>query len=286
MTKLYVSVLVPLVLTLTLAKAQGQTPGGPETVVIHNGSATLHAVLWRPQGRGPFPAILLNHGSGRTREDLERHGPYEQNAEKLGPVFARHGYVFLYLFRRGVGLSSDQGANAVDLMNSEFAAHGQEARNALQVQLLENREMGDALSGLKFLRALPYVDAKDVALVGHSFGGSLTVLMAEREANLRAVVVFSGAGYSFDRSPELRARLLAAVDHIAAPVFFIHAENDYSLSSGKVLDARRQQIGKPHRLRIYPAIGDTVDDGHDFLHLGVNIWEPDVFAFLDENMQR
>jgi len=286
MTKLYVSVLVPLVLTLTLAKAQGQTPGGPETVVIHNGSATLHAVLWRPQGRGPFPAILLNHGSGRTREDLERLGPYEQNAEKLGPVFARHGYVFLYLFRRGVGLSSDQGANAVDLMNSESAAHGLEARNALQLQLLDNREMGDALSALKFLRALPYVDAEDVALVGHSFGGSLTVLMAEREPNLRAVVVFSGAGYSFDRSPELRARLLAAVDHIAAPVFFIHAENDYSLSSGKVLDARRLQIGKPHRLKIYPPIGHTVDDGHDFLHLGVNIWEPDVFAFLDENMQR
>src|SRR6267154_1811124 len=125
MTKLYASVLVLLVLTLTLAKAQGQTPGGPETVVIHNGSATLHAVLWRPQGRGPFPAILLNHGSGRTREDLERLGPYEQNAERLGPVFARHGYVFLYLFRRGVGLSSDQGANAVDRMNSEFAGNGQ-----------------------------------------------------------------------------------------------------------------------------------------------------------------
>ena len=286
MTKLYVSVLVSLLLTLTLAKGQGQTPGGPETVVIHNGSATLHAVLWRPQGRGPFPAILLNHGSGLTREDLEHLGPYEQNAEKLGPVFARHGYVCLYLFTRGVGLSSDQGANAVDLMNSESAAHGLEARNALQLQPLDNREMGDALSALKFLRALPYVDAKDVALVGHSFGGSLTVLMAEREPNLRAVVVFSGAGYSFDRSPELRARLLAAVNHIAAPVFFIHAQNDYSLSSGKVLDARRQQIGKPHRLKIYPPIGHTVDDGHDFLHLGVNIWEPDVFAFLDENMQR
>jgi dienelactone hydrolase len=164
-------------------------------------------MLWRPQGHGPFPGILLNHGSGRTHEDLERLGPYERNAEKLGPVFARHGYVFLYLFRRGVGLSTDQGANAVDLMNSEFAAHGQEARNALQVQLLENREMDDALSGLKFLRALPYVDARNVAAIGHSFGGSLTVLLAEREPNLRAVVIFSGAGYSFDRSPELRARL-------------------------------------------------------------------------------
>ena len=286
MTKLYAFVLAALILTLTLAAAWGQTSGGPETVLIHSGSATLRAMLYRPPGRGPFPGILLNHGSGRTPEDLKRLGPYERNAEILGPVFARHGYVSLYLFRRGVGLSADQGANAVDLMNSESATHRQAARNALQLQLLENREMDDALSALKFLRALSYVDSRDVAAVGHSFGGSLTVLLAEREPNLRAVVVFSGAGYSFDRSPELRARLLAAIDHVAAPVFFIHAENDYSLSSGKVLDARREHIGKPHRLKIYPPIGHTVDDGHDFLHLGVNIWEPDVFAFLDENMRK
>jgi len=30
----------------------------------------------------------------------------------------------------------------------------------------------------------------------------------------------------------------------------------------------------------------TVDDGHEFLYLGVKIWEPDVFAFLDENMRK
>ena len=286
MTKVYAFVLAFLILTLTSATAWGQTSGGPETVLIQSGSATLHAMLWRPQGRGPFPGILLNHGSGRTREDLERLGPYEQNAEKLGPVFARHGYVFLYLFRRGVGPSADQGVNAVDLMNSESATRGQDARNALQLQLLENREMTDALSGLKFLRALPYVDPQDVAAMGQSFGGSLAVLLAEREPNLRAVVVFSGAGYSFDRSPELRTRLLAAVDRISAPVFFIHAENDYSLSSSKVLDARRKEIGKPHRLKIYPPIGHTLEDGHDFLYQGVSIWEPDVFAFLDENMRR
>jgi carboxymethylenebutenolidase len=286
MAKRYVLVLVPFLLALSVETAWGQTPGKPETVVIQSGSASLRAMLWRPSGSGPFPAILLNHGSGRTREDLERLGLYERNAEILGPVFARHGYVFLYLFRRGVGLSADQGANAIDLMSRESAAHGQEARNALQLQLLENREMDDALCALKFLRALPYVDARDAGTIGHSFGGSLTVLMAERDPSLRAVVVFSGAGYSFDRSPELRKRLLAAIDHIAAPVFFIHAENDYSLSSGKVLDARREQTGKPHRLKIYPPIGHTADDGHDFLHLGVAIWEPDVFAFLDENMRK
>jgi carboxymethylenebutenolidase len=286
MAKLCMFVLASLVLTLTPVAFMGQRSDGPETVVVYNGPVTLHALVWRPHGSGPFPAILLNHGSGRSREQLEHLGPYERNAETLGPVFSRHGYVFLYLFRHGVGPSSDQGANAFDLMNKESAEHGQEASNTLQLRLLENRDMDDALSGLKFLRALPYVDARNIALVGHSFGGSLTVLLAEREPNLRAAVVFSGAGYSFDRSPPLRARLLTAMDRIAAPVFFIHAENDYSLSSGKVLDARREQIGKPHRLKIYPPIGETVDDGHDFLHLGVNIWEPDVFAFLDENMRK
>ena len=122
MTKLGVFVLAPLVLMLTAATAWGQTSGGPETVLIHSGSATLRAMLYRPPGRGPFPGILLNHGSGRTPEDLKRLGPYEQNGATLGPVFARHGYAFLYLFRRGVGLSTDQGANAVDLMPSPTAS--------------------------------------------------------------------------------------------------------------------------------------------------------------------
>jgi carboxymethylenebutenolidase len=287
MTKPCVIILAGLVLMSALATtAESQASDGPETVVVHNGSVTLHALLWRPQGRGPFPAILLNHGSGRTRDELERLGPYVQQADILGPVFARHGYVFLFLFRRGVGLSADQGRNAIDLMNSEAAAHGQEARNTLQLQLLENREMNDALSGLAYLRALPEVDAHNVALVGHSFGGSLTLLMAEREPNLRAVVIFSCAGYSWDRSPQLRARLLTAVAHIGMPVFFIHAANDYSVAPGKALDARLQQLGKPHLLKIYPPIGQTADDGHAFPLLGVRIWEPDVFAFLDKHMRR
>jgi dienelactone hydrolase len=280
-------VLAAFVLAWALATtAQGQAAGGPETVVVHNGPVTLHALLWRPQGRGPFPAVLFNHGSGRSREELERLGPYERQAYVLGPVFARHAYVFLYLFRRGVGLSADQGANAVDLMNGELAAHGQEARNTLQLRLLETSEMSDALSGLAFLRALPDVDAHDVAVIGHSFGGSLTLLLADREPDVRAVVVFSGAGYSWDRSPQLRERLLTAAARTAAPIFFIHASNDYSVAAGQALDARLRQIGKPHRLKIYPPIGHTVEEGHSFVYLGVSGWEPDVFTFLDEHTRR
>jgi dienelactone hydrolase len=287
MAKSYVAIFAVLVLASTLTMTAEEQPSDqPETVEVHNGPITLHALLWRPRGRGPFPAVLLNHGSGRAHEELERLGPYERQADTLGPVFSRHGYVFLYLFRRGVGLSADQGSNAVDLMDREFAAHGQEARNELQLHLLENEEMSDAVSGLKFLRSLPKVDAHNVGVIGHSFGGSLTLLLAEREPNLRAVVVFSGAGYSWDRSAQLRARLLTALARITAPVFFIHAANDYSLAAGKTLDARLEQLGKPHLLKIYPPVGHTVDEGHGFLYLGVSTWEPDVFAFLDEHMRR
>lgn len=279
--------LAALVLTSGLATgAQGQASSERATVVVRNGTLTLRALLWRPRGRGPFPAVLFNHGSGRSREELERLGPYERLADAVGPVFARHGYVFLYLFRRGVGLSADQGTSSEDLMSSELAAHGQEARNELQLQLLENRERSDALAGLVFLRALPEVNARVVAVIGHSFGGSLTVLLAERDPTLRAAVVFSGAGYSWDRSPQLRRRLLFAVSRTAAPIFFIHAANDYSTSAEKELDAELRRLGKPHQLQIYPAVGRTAEEGHGFLYLGVSSWESDVFAFLDKHLRR
>src|SRR5262249_3318825 len=281
----YLLLLAVLIQTVAI-QAESGAVAGPRAVVIRSDTAQLRGLFWRPRGRGPFPAILFNHGSGRTREELERLGPYERQAETIGPVFARHGYAFLYLFRRGVGLSADQGVSSIDLMNAELAAHGQDARNAIQLQLLENREISDSLAGLAFLRALPEVDARHIAAVGDSFGGSLTVLEAERDPAIRAAVVFSCAGYSWDKSSQLRARLLAAVDRAAAPFFFIHATNDYSIESGKALDAELSRLQKSHRLKIYRPVGQSAEDGDAFLYLTGARGGPDVFAFLNEHIRR
>ena len=111
--------LLALVLASALvAEANGQAADGPDTVMVVSGGLTLRALLWRPRGSGPFPAVMFNHGSYTNRDSLEP----DQSA--LGPVFAGHGYVFLFLFRRGVGLSADQGTADGDLMASELAAHG------------------------------------------------------------------------------------------------------------------------------------------------------------------
>ncbi len=73
--------------------------------------------------------------------------------------------------------------------------------------------------------------------------------------------------------------------HVQAPIFFIHAANGSSLVLGKVLDALLQQLGEPHRLKIYPSIGQTPKRGTPFPFFGVRISEPDVFAFLDEHLR-
>ena len=274
--------LIALTFMIAIATASSAQAGDPsfsvpDTVVVHSGSLTLRGLFWRPDGPGPFPAVLYNHGSG-PQSDLTWPA-------KLGPVFARHGYVVLYLFRRGAGLSANQGTDSEELMNRELAKNGQEGRNELQLRLLD-AELSDVRSGLTFLRARSEVDASRIGLVGHSFGGQLSLLVAEHDATMRVGVVFGAAAGSWETSPKLRDRLLAAVRRTTAPVFFIHAANDYSVSPGQALDAEMARAGKSHALKLYPAVGSTPKEGHDFIHQRISIWEPDVFAFLDRYLRR
>ncbi len=248
---------------------------GPDTVVVKSGNLSLRGLLWTPAGTGPFPAVLFNHGSYSVGDTLT-----SQDMGVLGPVFARHGYVFLFLCRRGIGLSKDQGPADGDLMADVLRARGPRGRNDIQMRLLEGEELNEATAGLEFLRTLREVDAHRIAVAGHSFGGSLTLFLAARDTTLRAVVVFSGAAHSWSLSSELRRRLREAVRH-TPPVFFIHPANDYSTESGQALAAEMQRLGRPHRLEIYPAFGRNPHEGHNFLFHDAGMWEGDVFAFLD-----
>jgi dienelactone hydrolase len=272
-----------LSLALTVPVGAAAETHTPDTVVVLSGRLRLKALLWEPPGRGPFPAVIFNHGSWPTdsRSGRPAREIFEQ-AATLGPLFARHGFAFLFLFRRGAGLSTSQGVSAADQIDREFAAHGQEARNSTQLRLLATDELTDALAGLAFLRALPKVDARHIVVAGHSFGGALTLLIAERDSGLVAALDFAGGAGSWERSPPLRARLLTAVGAATVPIFFILAANDYSIAPGKALAAERERLGKPYRIVIYPAFGTTSSDGHNLVDLSVATWENDVFKFLDE----
>jgi len=199
-------------------------------------------------------------------------------------VFARHGYVFLFLFRQGIGLSRGQGTADGDLMTRAFAAEGVQGRNRVQLQLLDGEELNEVLAGLAFLRALPTVDPKRVAVVGHSFGGSLTLVLSARDTTIRAAVAFGPAAASWEASPGLRARLITAVDNARTPLMFIHAANDYSVAPGEVLAAELDRLHREHVLKVYGRIGATAREGHNLIYLNVPAWERDVFRFLDAHL--
>jgi len=240
-----------------------------DTIVVQSGNLKLHAQIWRPEGKGKFPGILFNHGRGGT-----------PHPEILAPLFVKRGYVFLAIARRGEWLSADQGENIDNLVRHEHAAKGADAGKQLQVKLMETDHLNDALAGLTYLKKLPYVDMNRIAVVGHSFGGSLTLLLCERDHSIRAAVNFGGGAASWDDSSYLRQRLISAVDHLNTPVFFLFAENDFSTNPGKVLSAEMLRLKKAQQLKIYPALGKTPNEGHALVYRGVSTWENDVFTFL------
>jgi len=260
-------------------------PAAPEIADVRSGELHLKGYFWKPAGPGPFPTILFNHGSGADDAQHTAGRTMAEAASDLAPVFLKHGYAFFYLCRRGQGLSADQGPFMQDLLK-QAEAKGADARKQLHYQLITGGQLDDALAGLTFLKAAPDVDPERIAIVGHSFGGMLTLLSGDHDSTIRAEVAFAAGANSWRASQELRDRTLAAVGKTAAHVMLVYAANDYDTTPGKDISAELDRLHKSHLLKIYPAIGKTTDDGHSLLYLGISEWEPDVFQFLDDNVKR
>lgn len=281
--------IIELALALQLsAVAPAQTvspPAAPQIADVPSGKLHLKGYFWKPAGPGPFPAVLFNHGSGADDPQHTAGRTMAEAASLLAPIFLKHGYAFFYLCRRGQGLSADQGPFVQDLLK-QAEARGVEARRQLHYQLITGSQLDDALAGLTFLMASPDVDPKRVAIVGHSFGGMLTLLSGDHDSTIRAEVAFAAGANSWRASQELRDLTLAAVGRTAARVMLVYAANDYDTKPGKDISAELDRLHRSHLLKIYPVIGKTSDDGHSLLYLGISEWEPDVFQFLDDNVKR
>ncbi|HMK31145.1 MAG TPA: alpha/beta fold hydrolase [Terriglobales bacterium] len=256
----------------------------PQIADVRSGDLHLKGYFWKPAGRGPFPAILFNHGSGADDPQHTAGRTMAEAASDLAPVFLRHGYAFLYLCRRGQGLSADQGPFTQDLLK-QAETKGADARKQLHYQLITGTQLDDALAGLTFLKTVREIDPKRIAIVGHSFGGMLTLLSGDHDSTIRAEVAFAAGANSWRASQELRDRTLAVVGKTATPIMLVYAANDYDTTPGKDISAELDRLHKSHLLKIYPPIGKTSDDGHSLLYLGVSEWEPDVFHFLDDNVK-
>jgi dienelactone hydrolase len=275
-----------ILLLLPAGFAQVASPTVPRTVEFPSGQLHLKGYLWKPAGTGPFPAVLFNHGSGGATANLTAGMEITVAAKILAPFFVRHGYAFFYPFRRGAGLSADQAPFVQNVLNDTEKAKGKDARQHLQFVLQTTEQLDDVMAALAFLKTVPGIDARHIAVAGHSFGGPLSLFAAERDPNVRAVITFAAAANSWERSPELRDHMLKAAGGAHAAVMLVYAQNDYSTAPGTAIADELQRLHRPHLLRIYPAVGLAPEDGHSLLYEDIPAWEEDVFKFLDQYVKR
>ena len=247
----------------------------PDTVTFASGSLKLKGLLWRPAGKGPFPAALYNHGSEAKPERF---------LANITRAFLAQGYAFFVPFRRGQGLSKGQGKYIIEQLDSASLAGGRPARFALVIRLHETSQLQDQLAALSFLKSQPLIDPDRIALVGISFGGIQTMLMAQ-QPGIKAALNFAGAAMMWDKAPEVAEWMKKGVAHVRVPVFFIQAENDFSTQPSLVLSEEMKRLGKPCAVKIYPPRGTTPMEGHTFID-AADIWAPDVFPQLNQWVNR
>lgn len=170
------------------AAARPQQPKPPfpyrsEAVRVQNGEVTLAGTLTLPKGKGPFAAVLFITGSGPQDRDetLAGHKPFLLLADTL----TRAGYATLRLDDRGVGGSSG------DLSRATY-----------------DDLTADVLAGVAFLRAHAAIDSERIGLFGHSEGGYLAPLAAERSADVAFVILMAGPAVSGEAVLLLQNRLI------------------------------------------------------------------------------
>lgn len=250
-------------------------PGSPvvDTITFSSGDLSLKGVIWRPPGDGPHPAVLFNHGSGQD---------YTDQIAALGPVFVARGYIMFWPYRRGHGLSADQGKWVGEQLDAAEAEGGVELWSSVMTDLLRGPHLADQTAALDWLMAQPEVDTTRVYVAGNSFGGIQTVLMAAQTDRVRAAVDFAGAALTWARSPDLRAAMTEAAAGAHVPLMFVQAENDADTSPSRELATAMEEAGKLYRIHIFPRFGETEQDGHSFGYFGAEIWGDTVFSFFEE----
>lgn len=266
-----------LVLAAGVPFAHGQAaPGAPHQEVFYpSGPLQIQAYLYRPDGPGPFPAVIYNHGSrppARERQSVR--------FEHIGRSLTQAGYVVLVSERRGYG-------------RSDGPAWSQEVgvRKTSVVPRLQ-AETDDVLAAVPYLRTLPFVDGRRLGIMGWSFGGIVTLLAVSRSHEFAVAVDQAGGAMTWDRNPAIPTALLAAADRVTTPTLLLVAQNDRTTVSITAVGDVLQRRGVPHRVVIYPpfaprqTLGDDAPGHQVFSAQGMSVWEADVLEFLGRHLGR
>jgi dienelactone hydrolase len=224
---------------------------------FRSGDVELAYVLDRPAGRGPHPAIVIGHGSGRVRKE---------DQGELAARFVGAGFAVLRYDKRGVGESG-----------GVYLGVGT-ANSAQMIPLLA----GDMAAAATHLRTLLDVDARHIGLAGASQAGwiipvaltlapaaTFAVILSGPTVSVGLEIHYSELAEQGTMSPaDAEARLashrgphgfdpLPYLEQLEVPVLWLFGADDHSIPtklSVAILDRLVRASGKRFRWVVYPGV--------------------------------
>jgi dienelactone hydrolase len=150
----------------------------------------LPATLTVPAGTGPWPGLVLVHGSGPHDRDetIGANKPFKDLATGLAS--------------RGI---------AVFRYDKRTMVHGAKVA-ALKNFTVRQEVIEDVLEAVTALRAQPLIDPKRVFVLGHSLGGMLIPRIATADPTIAGLIVLAGAARPLEEAIVAQTRYLTLAD--------------------------------------------------------------------------
>ena len=201
---------------LALLLAASVSLASEETIAFKSGTANVTAFLAKPDGLGPFPAVIVLH------EWWGLDGWIKDQARAL----AREGYAAL----------------AVDLYRGKVTTSQEEAHQLMMGTPID-RQTRDMKAAFAYLAARKDVTRTRIAALGFCMGGRNSFTLAIEEPTLAAAVVYYGA---LPTEP-------ASIAKIKAPMLGNFGGDDEgpSPAQAREFEAAAKKAGKTFDLKIY-----------------------------------
>jgi len=196
-----------------------------KNVSYKSGDETVKGVLNIPQGKGPFPAIIVIHEWWGLNDWVKEQG------SKLSDL----GYVTL----------------AVDLYRGKVATTPDEAHEIMR-GVPEDRAKRDLHAAFNFLESQPDVKKNRIGAIGWCMGGGYSLDVALEEPDLAADVINYG---HLATDP-------AALKKINAPILGLFGAQDRGITPDDVkkFEEQLKQLGKKVDVTIYPDAGHAFEN--------------------------